>query len=110
MHGLIEKIATDTPTREDRRLMCELLAEVGRNPIIVEINRNVDARLRASLEAALVSLAPLNSGQFRATITDFIISLSWGLVDRKSRVVGKGVSVRVDPGCRRCLKKKKRNN
>src|SRR3546814_7381702 len=28
--GWIEKIATDTPTREDRRLMCELLAEVDR--------------------------------------------------------------------------------
>src|SRR3546814_54084 len=78
--GWIEKIATDTPTREDRRLMCELLAEVGRNPIIAEINRNVDARLRASLEAALVSLAPVTSGQCRATITDFIISLSWGMV------------------------------
>src|SRR3546814_4297907 len=35
--GWIEKIATDTPTREDRRLMCELLAAVGRNPIIAEI-------------------------------------------------------------------------
>src|SRR3546814_15786528 len=60
--------------------MRELLAEVGRNPIIAEINRNVDARLRASLEAALVSLAPVTSGQCRATITDFIISLSWGMV------------------------------
>lgn len=78
--GWIEKIATDTPTAEDRRLMCELLAEVGRNPIIAEINHKVDVRLRASLEAALVSLAPAASGQSRATVTDFIISLSWGMV------------------------------
>src|SRR3546814_4324 len=45
--GWIEKIATDTPTREDRRLMCELLAEVGRNPIIAELDRK-STRLNSS--------------------------------------------------------------
>src|SRR3546814_12771462 len=49
--GWIEKIATDTPTREDRRLMCELLDEVGRTTNISEDNRNVKARPRASPEA-----------------------------------------------------------
>src|SRR3546814_2720708 len=85
--GWIEKIATDTPTRKDRRLMCELLAEVGRNPIIAEINRNVDARLRASLQAAYVSLAPVPSGQCRVGS-------------------GNGVAVRYELGGRRIIKKK----
>lgn len=78
----IERIATDEPTAEDRRMMCDLLAEVGRNPIIAEINRKVDLRLRTSLEAALVSLAPHASAESRSTMMDFIISISWGMVAR----------------------------
>ncbi len=78
----IERIATDEPTRDDRRLMCDLLAEVGRNPIIAEMNRQVDIRLRTSLEAALVSLAPAASPEQRATMMDFIIAVSWGMVAR----------------------------
>src|SRR3546814_13027310 len=69
--GWIEKIDTDTPTREDRRLMCELLADVGGNPIIAEINRNADVRLPAHLAAGPVSLAPVRSGQCRAPIPAF---------------------------------------
>jgi len=82
IYAWIERIATDEPSDEDRRLMCELLAEVGRNPIIAEINRKIDVRLRTSLEAALVSLAPDASAQGRATMMDFIISISWGFVAR----------------------------
>jgi AcrR family transcriptional regulator len=78
----IEKIATEEPSTEDRRMMCDLLAEVGRNPIIAEINRKVDVRLRTSLEAALVSLAPGASAERRSTMMDFIISISWGMVAR----------------------------
>lgn len=76
----IERIATEESAPEDRRLMCELLAEVGRNPIIAEIIRKIEAQLRKSLEAALTSLAPDASAQRRATLMDFIISISWGMV------------------------------
>lgn len=76
----IEKIAIDEPAKEDRRMMCDLLAEVGRNPIIADINRKVDSRLRSSLGAALASLAPGAAPQRRATMMDFIISISWGMV------------------------------
>jgi len=76
----IERIATEEPSEEDRRLMCELLAEVGRNPIIAEMNRKVDARFRTSLEAALVSLAPGASPRNLGMMVNFIIALSWGLV------------------------------
>jgi AcrR family transcriptional regulator len=76
----IERIATQEPSPDNRRLMCELLAEVGRNPIIAEINRKIEAQLRKSLEAALASLAPGASVERRATMMDFIISISWGMV------------------------------
>lgn len=76
----INRIATNEPPEEDRRLMCELLAEVGRNPSIAIINRKADARLRISLEAALLSLAPATSPQRRSTMMDLIISVSWGMV------------------------------
>ncbi|WP_159982288.1 MULTISPECIES: TetR/AcrR family transcriptional regulator [unclassified Novosphingobium] len=78
----IERVAIEEPTKEERRLMCDLLAEVGRNPIIAEINRKVNERLNTSLEAALVSLAPDTTQQQRRTMMDFILSISWGMVAR----------------------------
>src|SRR3546814_15851543 len=75
----IERIAIDEPSHENRRMMCEFVATVGCNPIIAELNRKADVRLRTSLGAALASLAPGAYPQDRST------------VDRKS--VGKGKSV-----------------
>src|SRR3546814_5442055 len=51
----IERIAIDEPSHENRRMMCEFVATVGCNPIIAEINRKADVRLRTSLGAALAS-------------------------------------------------------
>jgi AcrR family transcriptional regulator len=76
----IERIATEEPSAQDRRLMCELLAEVGRNPIIAEMNRKAETRLRTSLGAALFSLAPQASDLRRSIMMDFIIQVSWGMV------------------------------
>ncbi|MEE4451406.1 helix-turn-helix domain-containing protein [Novosphingobium resinovorum] len=76
----VERIGFDEPDCEDRRLMCELLAEVGRNPAIGQMNARVDERLRTSLGAALGSLAPHASSQRRATVMDFIVTMSWGMV------------------------------
>lgn len=78
----IEKIALEEPTCKNRRMMCELLAEVGRNALIAEMTRKVDARLRTSLEAALVSLAPHHTPEHRADLMDFIVAISWGMVAR----------------------------
>src|SRR3546814_3124327 len=61
----IERIAIDEPSHENRRMMCEFVATVGCNPIIAEINRKADVRLRTSLGAALASLAPGASPQDR---------------------------------------------
>src|SRR3546814_6574324 len=63
----IERIAIDEPSHENRRMMCEFVATVGCNPIIAEINRKADVRLRTSLGAALASLAPGASPQDRST-------------------------------------------
>ncbi|MFC0202885.1 TetR/AcrR family transcriptional regulator [Novosphingobium soli] len=78
----VERIGTDEPSPEDRRLMCELLAEVGRNPIIEQVNGKVEARVRASLEAALKSIAPAASERRRSTMMDFIMTLAWGIMAR----------------------------
>ncbi|MEZ0135429.1 MULTISPECIES: TetR/AcrR family transcriptional regulator [Novosphingobium] len=71
----ITRIATDTPSAENRRLMSELLAEVGRNPKIAAINLAQDARLRRSLDSALHCLAPLALPEQRFRLADFIIGL-----------------------------------
>src|SRR3546814_18414446 len=76
----IERIAIDEPSHENRRMMCEFVATVGCNPIIAEINRKADVRLRTSLGAALAPLAPGASPQDRLTVVDFIITMSWGMV------------------------------
>jgi AcrR family transcriptional regulator len=76
----IERICSEEPSVEDRRLMAELLAEVGRNPIIAEINRKADERVRSRLDAALESLSPDATIDRRSIIVDLIFILSWGMM------------------------------
>ncbi|MFT4054071.1 MAG: helix-turn-helix domain-containing protein [Novosphingobium sp.] len=76
----IERVGFEEPDCEDRRLMCELLAEAGRNPAINQMHTKVDSRLRESLGAALGSLAPAASAERQSTVADFIIAMSWGMV------------------------------
>jgi AcrR family transcriptional regulator len=78
----IERVVTDEPPYDCRRLMCELLAEVGRNPRLAEVNQRTEDRLRTSLSAALSALAPHTSSRSRSTLMDFILALSWGMVTR----------------------------
>ncbi|MFC6620043.1 TetR/AcrR family transcriptional regulator [Novosphingobium panipatense] len=75
----IERVSFDEPDDDDRRLMCEILAEVGRNPIIAEMNARVDARLRGSIGAALESLAPNAPAPRLSMVIDLIVAMSWGL-------------------------------
>ena len=74
----IERICSDEPSMEDRRLMAELLAEVGRNPIIADLNQRADERVRLRLDEALESLAPMASNDSRSQVVDLIFLLSWG--------------------------------
>jgi len=76
----IERICSEEPTAEDRRLMAELLAEVGRNPIIAEINRKADERVRSRLDSALESLSPDATLDRRSIVVDLIFMLSWGMM------------------------------
>lgn len=76
----IEHFCSDIPSTEDRRLMAELLAEVGRNPIIATINRQVDERVRRCLDEALASFAPDASPERRSRVVDLIFLLSWGMM------------------------------
>ncbi|MGH6745394.1 TetR family transcriptional regulator [Novosphingobium sp. PhB57] len=76
----IERFCLDEPTLEDRRLMAELLAEVGRNPIIAAINQKTDDRVRLRLDEALESLLPGVSRERRSLVVDLIFLLSWGMM------------------------------
>jgi AcrR family transcriptional regulator len=76
----IERFCTSEPTFENRRMMIEMLAEVGRNPVLSEINDRVNGRVRDRLHAALQAIAPGSSQQCRQVIATLIISLSWGMV------------------------------
>jgi AcrR family transcriptional regulator len=78
----IERVVTDEPSYDNRRLMCELLAEVGRNQRIADVNQRTEDRLRTSLSAALTALAPQATVQSRSTLMDFVLALSWGMVAR----------------------------
>lgn len=78
----IEQVAMKVPGSEDRRLMCELLAEVGRNARISEIHRDAERRLSRCLSAAIASLAPDAPEGQRAHVAEFIMTVSWGLVAR----------------------------
>lgn len=78
----IERVVTDEPSYDNRRLMCELLAEVGRNQRIADVNQRTEDRLRTSLSAALTALAPQATVQSRSTVMDFVLALSWGMVAR----------------------------
>lgn len=75
----IERIGAQEPDDADRRLMCELLAEIGRNPAVAQLNRTADARVRCRLEAALAALAPRAAAARRATLVDFFIAMLWGI-------------------------------
>ncbi|WP_235522864.1 TetR/AcrR family transcriptional regulator [Novosphingobium sp. Leaf2] len=87
----IEQVAMRVPSLEDRRLMCEMVAEVGRNARISEIHRNAERRLHQCLSAAIASLAPDVPQAQRDIVAEFIITLSWGIVTRVE------LSTNVDP-------------
>lgn len=78
----VERVVTDEPSYDSRRLMCELLAEVGRNQRIADVNQRTEDRLRTNLSAALTALAPQATVQSRSTVMDFVLALSWGMVAR----------------------------
>jgi len=76
----IERLCSDDTSMEDRRLMAELLAEVGRNPIIADLNRQADERVRLRLDEAIESLAPMAPSNRRSQVVDLIFLLSWGMM------------------------------
>lgn len=70
---------------EDRcRLIAEIIAEAGRNPRVADIYRQVDARVRHSLSAALAALAPRDtSAGHIAAVGEYIMTLGAGAVCRR---------------------------
>lgn len=76
-------VRVDEPI-EECRLMAEIVAEAGRNPRIAEVHHAIDARVRASLAAALAALVPGEdrTGQ-RARLTDLVMVFGTGLMNRR---------------------------
>lgn len=78
----IDRMAQGENTTSSRRLMCELLAEVGRNSIIAEINTNVENRIHPLLLIAIKSLIPEASEERVLALMNFISAISWGISAR----------------------------
>lgn len=70
---------------EDRcRLVSEIIAEAGRNTRVAEIYRQVDARVRKSLSAALEALAPAGTSTKQvAAVAEYILTLGAGGICRR---------------------------
>lgn len=80
----IERLIIIDESNQDCRLMCEIMAEMGRNDRIAGINREVERRVRVSIGAALRALAGeaiVPSAVER--LTDLVMLLSIGLVCRQ---------------------------
>src|SRR3546814_20257382 len=54
----LERFGTRSQPEDRCRLVSEIIAEAGRNTRVADIYRQVDARVRKSLSAALEALAP----------------------------------------------------
>lgn len=77
-------IADDEPV-EECCLVCEVIAESGRNPRIAEVHQAVESRLRGNILRALAVLLPgIDAADSRlAEMTDLVQLLSAGLVTRR---------------------------
>ncbi|MBB5709908.1 TetR/AcrR family transcriptional regulator [Sphingomonas xinjiangensis] len=77
-------LSSDEPV-EECRLMSEIVAEVGRNARIAELNRSIDRRIRNSLSAALQAIASAKgSAEDQDSLIDLILSLGMGIMLRRS--------------------------
>lgn len=69
---------------EQCRMMTEIVAEAARNARIAEIRTAIDRRLHGLLVQALTVLAPdARSEQARAGLSDLILTLSIGMINRR---------------------------
>jgi AcrR family transcriptional regulator len=84
VRGWIERFfAYDEPI-EECRMMTEIIAEAARNPRIAEVQRTMEATLRASVAKALAALAPGPDAAARRTrLFDLIMVLGMGLTNRR---------------------------
>ena len=91
------------------RVMTEIIAEAGRNPRVADIFQRVDARVRASLSAALTALAPKGApADDTQKVVELILTLGAGSVCRRigypqrsdeliRRVVNAAITRELDP-------------
>jgi hypothetical protein len=64
--------------------MCEIMAEMGRNARIAEINRTIEVRVRGNVGKALAALMPACAGtDALERLTDLVMLFSIGLVSRR---------------------------
>jgi len=76
-------LSCDEPV-EECRLMSEIVAEVGRNTRIAELNRSIDLRIRTSLSAALRAIASREDREEdRECLIDLILAIGMGVMMRR---------------------------
>lgn len=80
----LERFGTRNQPEDRCRLITEIIAEAGRNPRVAEIYRQVDERVRKSLSAALVALAPEGTTTTDvAPAAEYILTLGAGGICRR---------------------------
>lgn len=80
----LERFGTRNQPEDRCRLVTEIIAEASRNPRVADIYRQVDARVRRSLSAALAALAPDGtSAKHVAAVAEYIMTLGAGAICRR---------------------------
>lgn len=82
LRAWMARVMCDPPPCQNRRLMCEMLAEVGHSPSIAAVHQEADDKLRARLDAVLQVLAPSASHARRSVLVNLMLAVTWGRVAR----------------------------
>lgn len=79
----LDRFASYDEPLDECRMMAEIIAEAGRNERIAKANQVIDARMRASLTAALSALSSRPADENLALAVDFILALGIGILMRR---------------------------
>lgn len=84
----IEHLLVKDSDFEMRRMLVEILAETGRNPLIAQLNATTLERFRRVLGMALDALIPGATPACKVRISDFSLVLCWGVLAGEELIPG----------------------
>ena len=84
----IEHLLVKESEFENRRMLVEILAETGRNPLIAQLNADTLERFRRVLGMALDALIPGATQACKVRICDLSLVLCWGVLAGEELIPG----------------------